>query len=73
MRIVGMDILICNGVPENEVEACMEFAFGAKWESVSTHDLDGAWRITNPDRVPICGSMSIREGFAVIAKEYLNG
>ena len=59
-------------VPDDQVGACLAWAFGEDYEMLLQSACDNRWRMLHPDLTPIYGSTEIQKAFDLISREWLN-
>ena len=63
--------LLNAGVPEDEIECCMRWAFGDEWATMPLKDTDEEWNNRHSDIFILHGYDEIYEAFYRIGKAYL--
>jgi hypothetical protein len=71
-RIDYRYILARAGVPEDDLSACMQWAFGESWETIPMRLLGKKWNERHGDLFVLNGCDSVVEAFSRIGRVYLS-
>lgn len=63
--------LIAAGVPESEIEDCLEWAFGEDWETLTLADSLNRWNERHEDKLHIYPSEEVMSAIRKIGRTYL--
>ena len=64
-------ILAFAGVPKEQAEACMEWAFGPTWHIAQGFEMDELWNSRHGDLFTLTGNEIMDEALARIGRVYI--